>query len=265
MGKLKYFNQARVCGLVSSFNTKELPSGSKLATIGVKDEKTTNLTYVSVFDRENLKYGKDGVTLQGLKKIFMTDEGKPRNVYAKFVGTARETTSVKDGTPKTYFNIGAHKIEPASVDSEHYSVVIINGIVDAIKIAEDKDENPYAKLKIGSLVINKDGDVIGVDYITSITRDEKLIEKLEDVERNYFVKLQCDVLNTLPETDRFGNIIASGKKEVSIVNIVGIVEEDDIDEDELDLYKKAKRLQKGEKITVTEKEQDELEDEDLDF
>lgn len=271
--KFNCFNKAEVCGVVTDFKIKSFPNGTKLANIAVKDENTTNLTYVSIFDRKGLEYGKESITLEGLKKVFMTGDNKSRGVYAKFTGRARESVSMKEGQTKTYFNISAFNVEPYSEYDEHYAILIVNGFVDAIKIAEDSDDNQYVKIKVGLENVNKDGNIIGVDYVTVISRESDIIEKLEDVDRYSFVRLQCDILNTLPKTDRFGNIIASGAKENYIVNIPknGVVLSDDIDEDVISLYKQAKKLEKGEIIELSSNKdeseddtQDDLDD-DLDF
>ena len=246
--KLSYFNKVEVVGVVTSFNIKDLKNGGRLANIGVRDDATTNLTYISVFDRKGLKYGDAETTLDGLRKIFMDANGNSRHVCAKFTGRARETVS--DG--KTYFNVSAFKVEPASESDEHYAILIVNGVVDAIKVAES-DGEPYARIKVGVQNNNRDGDITGVDFITVMAHGEKLVDKLEDVEKMSFIKLQCDLVNTLPKTDRFGNIIGSGEKETAVVNITGVTDPydiEDINEDFIPLYKKAKRLERGEVIKV---------------
>lgn len=243
--KLSYFNKVEVVGVVSSFKIKKLANGGQLATIGVRDDATTNLTFVTVFDRKGLKYGDQEVTLSGLQKIFMDGDNKSRHVAAKFTGRARETV----GENGTYFNVSAFKIEPVREDSEHYAILIANGIVDAIKVGEDKDDKPYARVKIGIVNNNRDGDITGVDYVTVFAHDEKLVEKLEDVEKHSFIRVDCDCVNVLPKTDRFGHSIGGGSKEQVIANINGVIEPDEIEE-HVDIYKKAKRLERGEIIKV---------------
>jgi hypothetical protein len=241
--KISYFNRIEVCGYVQSMQIKTFDSGTKLANIGIKDRVTNNMTYVTLFNRPSFKYGNTETTLEGLYKIFMDNEGKPRGELVTVTGKMSETT-IGD---KTYVNTTAFGIDPCYDETGQRAVLKLTGIVEGVKVVDDD----YAKLKIGVANFNKDKDINGVDFINVVVRGDELVEKVDDkVFKGSMVTLACDVLNTLPERDRFGDPVGAPKKEVLVCKIRDIVDEDDLLESDVDNYKKAKKLGKGEVLKV---------------
>lgn len=242
--KISYFNRVEVCGYVQSMNIKTFDSGTKLANIGIKDKVTNNMTYVTLFNRPTFEYGDIETTLEGLYKIFMDKHGKSRNVLVTVTGKMSESISGN----KVYVNTTVFGIDPCNDETEQRAVLKLTGIVEGVKVVDDE----CAKLKIGVANFNKDKDINGVDFINVVVRDGDLVDKVDSkVERGSLVTLACDVLNTLPERDRFGDAIGTPKKEVLVCKIRNIVDVDDLSEDDVDNYKKAKRLGKGEVLKVS--------------
>lgn len=270
--KISCFNKVNVCGYVQSFDIRSLSSGTRLANMAIKDELTNNITYVAMFDRSTIMYGGTETTLDGLEKIFMTNAGgkkTPRHVLVKCTGKVRETTSVKDGATQTYTNTTVFNIEPCDDASKQCATLSLTGVVDAIKYSEDESGSPVARLKVGAMTYNRDKDITGVDMITLVAYGPEA-EKLEelDADKNSVISVRADMLNTLGEVDRFGDRIGAPRKELAIAKVVFVNTEDEVDEDDLNNYKKAKRLNKGEVVKVakaTAKPVDDIDDDEVDF
>lgn len=271
--KISCFNRANVCGYVQSFDIRSLSSGTRLANMAIKDELTNNITYVSMFDRDTIMFGDTATTLDGLEKIFMTNNaGKKtsRHVLVTCSGKVRETTSVSGGATKTYVNTTVFNIEPCADASKQSATLSITGVIDAIKYFEDEHGNPAAKLKIGAMTYNRDKDITGVDYISLVAYGD-VASKLEelDAEKNSVISVRADMLNTLGEVDRFGDRVGAPRKEMVIAKVVFVNTEDEVDEDDLNNYRKAKNLNKGEVVKVAKdtapKLADDIDDDDIDF
>lgn len=270
--KISCFNKVNVCGYVQSFDIKSLSSGTRLANMAIKDELTNNITYVAMFDRDVIMYGDTETTLDGLEKIFMTNAGgkkTPRHVLVKCSGKVRETTSVKDGATKTYTNTTVFSIEPCNDESKQCATLSVTGVVDAIKFSED-EHGAVANLKVGIMTYNRDKDITGVENVTLVARGTTA-EKLEelDADKNSVISVRADMLNTLGEVDRFGDRVGAPRKEMSIAKVVFVNTEDEVDEDDLNNYRKAKRLNKGEVVKVVKESPsklvDDIDDDEVDF
>jgi hypothetical protein len=264
--KIIGFNKVNVNGYVNSFNIKKFDSGFKIANIGILNKLDKNMTYVSLFERDGLTYNGQKVTLEGLQKIFMVDDKTSRNVLVTCNGKANETTSA-DGS-KTYLNTNVFNIEPLDDESQQFSTLSVTGVIESIKFAEDENGVSTAKLKLGMMNRNKNKDVTGVDYVSVVAYGD-IAEKLEDLDadKGCVASLRCDMVNKRADTDRFGDRIGTAKKEIVVAKVVFVNEEDELDEDDVKVYKKAKRLEKGEVIPA-EKEvatKNELDDDELDF
>lgn len=252
--RIKCFNRVEICGYVTNFEIKTFSTGTRIANIAIKDELTGNLTYAQMFDREKFVFNGKDTTLDGLKKIFMDANDKPRNILVTAIGKVRETKVEKDGDVKVYTNTTLFSIEASNDPVKQRAILKLTGVIEAIKFTEDEDGLPVAKMKLGMLNYNKDKDINGIDYVTVVARD-KAAEKLEsfDAEKGCYVNVQCDMINVLGETDRFGNRIGSSKKEIAVANVVFVNDSDDLDELDVKNYNKAKKLGKGEVIKVNEK------------
>lgn len=250
--KIKCFNRVEICGYVTNFEIKTFSTGTRLANIAIKDELTGNLTYAQMFDRERFVFDGKDVTLDGLGKIFMDASGKPRNVLVTAIGKVRETqVAGKDGETKTYTNTTLFSIEASNDPAKQRAILKLTGIIEGVRFSEDEDGNSVAKMKLGMLNYNKDKDINGIDYVTVVARD-KAATKLEDLdaEKGCYTNIQCDMLNVLGETDRFGNRIGTSKKEIAVANVLWVNDADDLDEVDVKNYAKAKKLGKGEVIKV---------------
>lgn len=271
--RIKCFNRVEICGYVTNFEIKTFSTGTRLANIAIKDELTGNLTYAQMFDRERFVFDGKEVTLDGLGKIFMDANGKPRGILVTAIGKVRETKVEKDGDVKTYTNTTLFSIEASNDPLKQRAILKLTGIIEGIKFSEDEEGEPVAKLKLGMLNYNKDKDINGIDYVTVVARG-KAAEKLEDLDadKGSYTNIQCDMINVLGETDRFGNRIGASKKEIAVANVMYVNDADDLDEVDVKNYAKAKKLGKGEVIKVntkTELKTDSLpsgwDDSELDF
>lgn len=261
--KINCFNKVTVRGYVQNFSVKTLASGTKLANVTIKNELDDNVTYCTMFARKGLTYAGNETTLEGLAKIFMGADDKPRHVLVEATGKVSESKGTdKDGNERTYVNTMIFSIEPYSDEAKQCAILSATGVVDAIKYGEDKDGEPLAKAKIGVMSYNRDKDITGVDTITVVAHGD-MAEKLEemDAEKGSVVSIRCDMVNSLGEVDRFGDRIGTPKKEIEVAKVVFVNAPDEIDEDEMNNYKKAKKLGRGEVIKVKKAKE---EDDDLD-
>lgn len=282
--KLETQNRIEVVGYVSNYVIKETSTGKKIANITIRDTLTKNLTRVTLFDRNTLTYGKDAsgdrkkATLGSLKSTFLNEKGKPRNVLVTAVGSCGEYYSEKQG--KLYDNNTIFSLFPCDDEEKQKSIFHLTGFVVSTNEGEDKD-GEFIKLKIATYQTRgsyEDRVVTGVATKTVIARG-KAFEKLEDVEKGDFVKLDGDVINYLPKRDRFGNFEGDGKREYSVVVVKILTSVDDMEDEDLVFYKAARKLsngetlpyaqeRKGEKSSSSKSKKVEIEDdedEDLDF
>lgn len=260
--KISCFNKAVVRGYVQGFKIKTFDSGAKLANIRIKDKSTDNDTYISLFYRRGLTYGGKEATLEGLQKIFMADEKTPRGVLVEAIGKISETKSTSaNGEEKTYLNTTVFSIEPFNDETKQCSTLSVTGVVDTIKYGEDKDGEPLARIKLGILRYDKDKNISGIDSVTVVAYGE-IAEQLEekDAEKGSVVSLRCFMVNTLGETDIFGDRIGAPKNEIEVKKVVFVNVEDEVDEDDMENYKKAKKLGKGEvlKASVSKDDEDDV-------
>ena len=263
-------NRIEVVGKVRNFKIKELEkSHKKLANISIKDEKKNNFINVTLFDREGMKYGKKNdskdVTLGSLKKIFLDSEDKPKDVLITAVGITSEYTNDEGNT---YSNNTVFQLYPCDDEEKQKATFVLQGIVESISTGQDDDENEYVKMKLGMYSTSgkdKEKKITGVNYKTVMVHDQKLVEKLEDAEKGDLVSAKGYIINTLPERDEFGDLIGQGKQEYEVVKGSIVKASDELDEDDVKVYKKAKKLTKGESIKFPSKKDDDFdEDEDLD-
>lgn len=270
--KLSTENRIEVVGYVTNYVIKEptKKGGKKRANITIKDKLTNNVCFVTLFDRDKIVYGskddKREVTLGGLQKIFMDGEKKPKNVLVSAIGSTSDFVT-DDG--KTFESQNIFFISPYDNEENQKIIFRLKGIVENVQVLEDNDGKDYAKIKVGTLNVRPNGNeklITGVQYKTVTVRDEAY-EKIEDVEKLDLVDLKGDILNILPKKDKYGDFIGSGTKEYATARASIICVEDDIDEEDLAIYKKAKKLGKGQSIKITEAsadDDDDFDDEDFD-
>ena len=256
---LSYNNFMKVRGYVKNFKILEFDSGFKMANVTITDSNTNNSVFVKIFNSKNLKYDGQPTTLEGLKTIFMDSDGKPRGILVEVNGRSYENKyTSSDGTEKVSDNNVAFSINPYDDEETQGAALKVKGIVEAIKYGEDKDGQPVAKLRVGTIRLNKDKDITGVETVTIVAHGD-VAEKMEDegVARGTSAMFKCAMINIMPKRDVYGDFIGESKKENDVKSFSDFEDEDEIDED-YKLYKKAKKLEKGEIIKV--KKDDEVED-----
>lgn len=253
-------NRIEIVGKVKNFKVNELKSGKKIANIGIKDELKNNYVNVSMFEREALKYDNKEVTLNGMKKIFLDANDKTKDVLVTAVGVTSEYTNDEG---KTYSNNTVFNLFPCDKEEKQKATFILQGIVESVSTLQDENEEDYLKVKIATVnTMEKDGvkKVTGVNYKTVVIRNEKLVEKMEDVEKGDLVSLKGYIVNILPERDEFGDLVGKGKQEYEAVKAAIVKESDELDEEDVTVFKKAKKLKAGESITLEVKAKDDDED-----
>ena len=257
-------NRIEVVGKVKNFKIKELGSGKKMATIGIKDEKKNNYVNVSLFERDGMKYGsKDDlkdVTLNSLKKVFLGSDDKAKDVLVTAVGSTSDYTN-EEG--KTYSNNTVFSLYPCDDEEKQKATFNLQGIAEVISTLQDENDEDYLKIRVATVsVVGKENDkrITGVNYKTVVVRDSKLVDDLSDAAKGDLVSLKGYIINILPERDEFGDLIGQGRQEYEVVKGSIVKEADEIDEEDLALYKKAKKLKTGESIVLKAKAKDDDED-----
>lgn len=88
---------------------------------------------------------------------------------------------------------------------------------------------------------------------------------MEDVEKGDLVSLKGYIINELPKRDEFGDLVGKGKQEYEVVKVNVVKVSDDLEDEDVKAYKKAKKLAIGETIKFPTKKDDDFdEDEELD-
>ena len=257
-------NRIEVVGKVKNFKIKELGSGKKVAAIGIKDEKKNNYVNVSLFGREGMKYGsKDDlrdVTLNSLMKVFLDSDNKAKDVLVTAVGTTSDYTS-EEG--KTYSNNTVFALYPCDDEEKQKATFNLQGIVESISTLQDEADEDYLKIKVATVnIAGKENDkkVTGVNYKTVVVRNSSLVDKLSDAEKGDLVSLKGYIINILPERDEFGDLIGQGRQEYEVVKGSIVKEADELDDEDVAVFKKAKKLKAGESIALKAKADDDDED-----
>lgn len=260
-------NRIEVVGKVKNFKINETKNGKKLANIGIKDEKKNNYINVTLFEKEGMKYGSKNdskeVTLNSLKKIFLDSDNKTKDVLVIAVGVTSEYTN-EDGN--TYSNNTVFNLFPCDDEEKQKATFNLQGIVESISTLQDENEEDYLKIKVCTLNTagkDKDKKITGVNYKTVVVRQEDIFEKLSDASKGDLVSLKGYIINILPERDEFGDLVGKGRQEYEVVKGSIVKESDELDEADVTLYKKAKKLKAGESINIPSKsEDDDFDDED---
>lgn len=267
---LKTENRIEVVGTVSNFKImKNDKTGKKRAFITIKDGKANNFTSVTLYDRENLKYGDQEVTLGALKKIFLDANDKSNNILVHAVGSCSE--SYDDDKGKLYENNNIFFINPCDDSEKQKSVFAIKGFVETLntftKIDNDGNEVECVRVKVGTYAYKSGTDqkeVTGVNSKTLIARDA-VAAQIEDLERGSYIEVGGRIYNQLPQRDEFGLQSGEGKKEYSIVVVRKMIESDDLDEEEAKLFNAAKKLKAGESMSlVLNEDNEDVKTEDFD-
>ena len=260
---INYENKITVCGEVKNFKVGETKNNKKVAYIGIKNKDTNNHIQVTMYDREGLTYGakdeKQNVTLNGLAKIFLDAEGKPKGVNVTAIGTASEFTTDKG----TYENNNVFSLFPASDDKEHNAVFILKGIAESVARMEDADDNEFIKIVVGTLATRgKENETVatGINQKTVFVRDPEQVANLEDLTAGDYVSLKGYIVNILPKYDEFGDIVVKGSKEFVVKKAEILCESDELDEIDVAVHKRAKKLERGKSFNISDYT-DELEDE----
>lgn len=252
---ISFFNSVTIHGYVVSFSIKT-GAKYKLANIGIEDTLTRNRTYATLFEgRNGVNYGGNQTTLEGLEKIFMGSDGTPRHVLVEAKGKVSETKGVnKTGQETIYVNTTIFTISPFYNEQDQYASLILTGVIDGIKYGEDAQGNPTAKLKVGVLRTDRDGNYTGCDQVTLNAYDD-VVEDLQDkgAERGCAINLGADLVNSLGEVDRYGDVISTGKREIKVAKVKKVTDSYEIEDFVNDVYKRAKKLKQGEVIEVGKK------------
>ena len=259
--KVKYNNFLCIRGYVNSFDIMTFSSGVKMANISIKNTIDNNLTYVKIFGKDGLKYGNQTTNLEGLKKIFLNSDDEPRGVLVEVKGRCSESKGLdKQGNEKVYENNLIWSIAPYSDESLQGAGLTFGGIIENIKYGE-KDGESFAKVKVGVMNFNKDKDVTGVDTMTLVAHGD-VADKMEEkgIEKHFAATFKCSLLNILPKRDVFGDFVGTSTKECQIIKFSDVLDSDET-EHELELYKKAKKLERGETIKVSKDDDNDEEEE----
>ena len=253
-------NRIEVVGKVKNFKINETKSGKKMATVGIKDEKKNNYVNVSLFEREEMKYGsKDDsktVTLNSLKKIFLDSDNKAKDVLVTAVGFTSEFTNDEG---KTYSNNTVFSLFPCDDEEKQKATFILQGVVESVATLQDEDDEDYLKIKIATVNIlgqDENKKITGVNYKTVVVRKPDLVDKLSDAAKGDLVSLKGYIINILPERDEFGDLIGQGRQEYEAVKGSIVKELDELDDEDVALYKKAKKLKIGESISIATDDED---------
>lgn len=236
-------NEIELTGKVRKFTKKTFDSGTEKANISIYNDVDKNNVFVQMFGREGMKYGEEEVTLDGLKKIFMDSDGKSRMVLVHAFGSTGET--VYQG--KTYLNNNIFSIYPSTSEDDMFSAFRLNGFVDSVKETEDENGGIVYKIKVGTYNLREKRTVIsGVSYTTVII-DGELAEEIEDLEKGCFIAVGGDIINKIT-ADRYGG---EGKSEVKFIARKAKVKVTaDDNEDDYEVFKKAKKLSDGKTIST---------------
>lgn len=254
--KLNCKNSITVVGEVKNYKLKETKSGKKCAYIGIKNTETNNYIQVTLYDRANLQYNKQDVTVSSLAKVFLDQDDKPKGVYVTAKGSASDFVT-ENGV---YESNNVFGLYPASDEAQQKATFVLEGIVESIARPEDVDGNEYMKIKVGTLSTRgkeETLEITGVNEKTVYVREEELVETLEDLSSGDFVSLKGYINNIMPKYDEFGDVIEKGFKEFTCKKVAILCEADEIDSKDVANYKKAKTLKQGESIKVNSKNDDE--------
>lgn len=257
---LKHENKITVSGVVKNFNIKETEGKKAKAYISVLDEDTNNLVVVTLYDRTKFSYGtKDNKveysSLKGLSKEFLDSDGKSKKVYATLIGSAVDTAG-QNG--KVYENNNAFAIMPCASEKAKAEFSLLGFIKKKITL-EDSNGNEYIKLTIASVnSYEKDGKTVvrGINEKQVVVRDLALVEMLEECSVGDYIGAKGNIVSTMDEFDDWGDKVSTGTKEFVVVKLGKHQEQDDIDEDDIRIYKKASKLEYGESFTISKHDDD---------
>lgn len=234
--KMNFRNNVVVTGYVNNFIVKTLKNGGRIANIGVRDELANNSCYVSLFERESLKYGDTPITLAGLHSTTMDSDGNPRHTLVKMFGKVAENryTSKRSGREVVGNNITAFTITPCRDEADQKITFRLSGVVDSIKESSDGDRYD---IRIGMLTKDRDGNYNGIEFNNLVAHGE-VKEKLEDmgIEKNAFIDVAGLILNRR-EYDFYG-MDTGTVREMRIESIGRVTPPENIDD--LDVYKRIK-------------------------
>lgn len=234
--KMKFMNNVVVTGYVSNFITKTLKSGKKVANIGVRDERAKNSCYVSLFERDTLKYGDTPITLSRLYSATMDSDGNPRHTLVRIFGKMAENryVSKKSGREIVTSNITAFTVSPCKNEEDQKITFRLAGVVDSIKESSDGDRYD---IRVGTLTTGRDGSYNGIEYNNLVAHGD-VKEKLEElgIEKNSFIDVAGLILNRR-EFDFYG-MDKGTVRESRIESIGRVYSPEDIDD--LETYKAVK-------------------------
>lgn len=268
---LKTENRITITGEVTNFKIKEKKSKDgkktyKMANISIKDTLTNNYNLVTLFGRDNLTYGskddKKEVTLTGLKNIFLDGTDKPKGVLVTLVGSCSEFMTENNGL---FESNNASFIYPCDDKSKQQSKFHALGFVESVSkidtTSDDGRDVEKLRVKLGTYKYGKDDTITGVTFKTFYAYDEAFVA-LEDIEKGAVIEIGGNIINILAKYDEWGFADGKTKREYVIVKAKIKKDADDVDEDDADLYKKAKALKNGESISL--KKTKDIDEEDFD-
>ncbi|MEE1073271.1 MAG: hypothetical protein U0L26_12985 [Cellulosilyticum sp.] len=257
---LKHENKITVTGVVKNFKIKETEGKKSKAYISVLNEDTNNLVVVTLYDRPKFAYGsKDNKveynSLKGLSKEFLDAEGKSKKAFVTVIGNATESVG-QNG--QVYENNNVFAIMPSNSEKAKAEFSLL-GFIKKMITLEDKDGNEYVKLTIASInSYDKDGKTVvrGISEKQVIVRDIALVEMLEDCSVGDYIGAKGNIVSTMDKYDDWGDKVASGTREFVVTKLGKHQEQDDIDEDDIRVYKKASKLEYGESFTISKTDDD---------
>lgn len=260
---IKTENKIEVVGKVTNFKiiTSD-KTKSKRALITIKDELTNNYTMVTLFEKEGRTYGskdnKKEVTLGALKNIFLNEKNESRGILITAIGSCSEFVTEKGDL---FESNNIYALFPTDDEDNQKSVFNIEGFVESSVTFESKDEEgeeiDCLRIKLGTLSKNADGNITGVNFKTVVVRGGDAFDVLEDIEVGSIIQVGGDIINKMAPKDKYGISSGNSIREYRVGRAIPKIEVDDIEESDKALYKRAKKLKKGESIDLKEvKEED---------
>lgn len=247
MAKIEFKNVVTILGYVNAFKLVPYKNGTgALANIGIKDEKNGGVHFVSMFTNRNkkFKYNDAEYDPAALKNLFMDEQGNARHILVNaFCGMTENKYTNSQGVEVTNTQVIIRKLSAFGDAEAQKATFDVRGYVEAVAPKGDT-----YKLKIGVPQTDANGNVNGIAYVVLET-DESITEDAMDaaVKGNY-AKFRGRLINKAMYDD-LGDRIGTIKKN-NVLKVTDVVEKDDIPEKDINVYKLAKRLERGQYVDV---------------
>lgn len=269
-------------GIVVSFEIRDVTPTFRIGNIGIKDPETNSTTFVDVYGKKALKYGKEYLTLDEIRNKFVDSEGNSLGKGISTFGTDFYDDNWTDKTGRIHKTTRKHVFIMRDLKDQ-----VVGNTFDVIGIVENvnEDSDGNVKLKVGSIVNAWDKEkkelAPTVRFITLKLADSYEMKQGSSWETPEYIPFDIgdeihvkgDLLYVPRKRDRYGESVGDMLDGNYVQRIISVSEPDDID-----YYEELKRGRiketKQEKVKNTEQKQDQEEqkqvnisdiDEDDDF